>query len=76
MIRHLSTSHPKLFSLTDPDSRLICRAIGNTARVGDYNYDRKSQFDCAADSVRERHAEMRIIGPRRGVAQEAWGSRE
>ena len=68
MIRHLSTSHPKLFSLTDPDSRLICRAIGNTARVGDYNYDRKSQFDCAADSVREGDPFTSIVffGSRQG----------
>lgn len=47
MISHFVASQPHFFDASAPGSRLLCRFDASHARVGPYDYDRRSNATCA-----------------------------
>lgn len=45
MMSYLLSTYPRFFSTNAPDSQLLLRANASTARVGDYNYDRRNTIE-------------------------------
>jgi len=68
MLTWLMSRSPSSFSLTAPDSRLICRATATNAPVGRFFYDRQSIVDCNAKLLNVRRGEtytvLSFFGPR------------
>jgi hypothetical protein len=52
LMAHLTSYCPRCFSLTAPDSKLICRARSSVAEYNHSNYDRNSKLDCRAPHIR------------------------
>ena len=47
MMAWLESELPEYFSLDAPNTKLLCRANAGTARVGQYDYDRRNSLECS-----------------------------
>lgn len=47
LIDHLLRRYPRFFSIEASNTQLLCRANTSSARVGEYDYDRKNTLECS-----------------------------
>ena len=71
MLNYLVGRCPSCFSLTAPNTKLMCRANSSIAEVGGKGYDRMAKVDCSASLIPFRRGDVftsiSFLGPHHGV---------